>query len=81
MALAGAAQGMMALLIKPIFDRVLDPNPHPGHDASVRASHFSPPVVPGAIIPLQGRSVWTLVSIALLSVFLIKGLCDYWGII
>ena len=30
MALAGAAQGTLALLIKPIFDRVLNPNPGPG---------------------------------------------------
>jgi subfamily B ATP-binding cassette protein MsbA len=79
MALAGAAQGMMALLIKPIFDRVLDPNPHPGMTPLFAHPIFHRQLYLEQIIPLQGRSVWTLVSIALLSVFLIKGLCDYLG--
>src|SRR5580704_2371647 len=79
MALAGAAQGMMALLIKPIFDRVLDPNPHPGLTPLSAHPIFHHQLYLEQIVPLQGRSVWTLVSIALLSVFLIKGLCDYLG--
>jgi ATP-binding cassette, subfamily B, bacterial MsbA len=79
MALAGAAQGMMALLIKPIFDRVLDPNPHPGQTPLFAHPIFHHQLYLEQIIPLHGRTVWTLVSIALLSVFLIKGLCDYLG--
>ena len=77
MAIAGAAQGAMALLPKPIFDRVLNPHapggsipllPHPilGHQLYLEQ-----------IIPLHNRTVWTLVGIAIVAVFLIKGICDY----
>ena len=77
MAIAGAAQGAMALLPKPIFDRVLNPRavggsipllPHPilGHQLYLEQ-----------IIRLHNRTVWTLVGIAIVAVFLIKGLCDY----
>jgi subfamily B ATP-binding cassette protein MsbA len=79
MALAGAAQGMMALLIKPIFDRVLDSNPHPGLTPLFAHPILHHQLYLEQIVPLQGRSIWTLVSIALLSVFLLKGLCDYLG--
>ncbi len=78
MALAGAAQGMMALLIKPIFDRVLDPNPHAGQTPLFAHPIFHHQLYLEQIIPLHG-TVWTLVSVALLSVFLVKGLCDYFG--
>src|SRR5262249_33212787 len=31
------------------------------------------------IIPLHGRTVWTMVAVALLLSFFIKGVCDYFG--
>ncbi|MCC7237453.1 MAG: ABC transporter ATP-binding protein [Bryobacterales bacterium] len=77
MAVAGAAHALIALLIKPIFDRVLDPStaegPVPlftalGH--TVTLQHF----VPSAI-----HNVWTAVAFGILMVFLTKGLCEYAG--
>src|SRR4249920_3539567 len=78
MALAGAAQGTVPLLIQPVFDRVLVPNapdgripllPHPllGH-------HF----YLDNFIPFRG-SAWTMIATALLLAFFTKGLCDYLG--
>jgi subfamily B ATP-binding cassette protein MsbA len=77
MAAAGAAHGLMVLLISPLIDRVLSPV-HPG--APVTLFHI--PVTGRAItlnqlIPGNVQDVWTLVSIAILSVFLAKGLFDY----
>jgi subfamily B ATP-binding cassette protein MsbA len=79
MAIAGGAQGLMAMLIKPIFDRVLDSTPHPGLTPLLTHPILHHELFLEQIVPLHGRTVWTLVSIALLSVFLIKGLCDYLG--
>jgi subfamily B ATP-binding cassette protein MsbA len=73
MALAGAAQGMMALLIKPIFDRVLNPT------ESGPIALFLVPVLHKQLYLPQFRTPWTTVSICIVLVFLVKGVCDYFG--
>jgi ATP-binding cassette, subfamily B, bacterial MsbA len=79
MAVAGASQGMLALLVRPIFDRVLTP---------VRATGMTPllakPILGHMlyleqIVPLHGRSIWFMVAFALIGAFLLKGVCDYLG--
>jgi subfamily B ATP-binding cassette protein MsbA len=75
----GAAQGLTALLIGPIFDRVLNPS---SADAPVLLGSI--PIVNrkvylGDLIPGHIHNVWTMVAIAILGVFLIKGVCDYCG--
>ncbi len=79
MAAVGATQGFTAVLIGPVFDRVLQPDTPdspvplftiPGFNRSVYLQNF----VPSAI-----HNVWTMVAIAILATFLIKGLCDYFG--
>jgi subfamily B ATP-binding cassette protein MsbA len=77
MACVGAAQALTALLIGPIFDRVLNP-------ASVEAPvHlFTIPVVGrelylSDLMPASIHNVWTMVAVGILAVFFIKGLCDY----
>ena len=79
MALAGAAQGAMALLPKPIFDRVLNPNAGSGPIPLLPHPLWGHQIYLDQIIPLQHRTVWTLVGVAIVAVFLIKGLCDYAG--
>ncbi|MGD0499917.1 MAG: ABC transporter ATP-binding protein [Bryobacteraceae bacterium] len=79
MAAAGAAKGTMALLIRPIFDRVLNPAapntrvpllPHPVLHHQI----FLDQLVPAGI-----GNVWTMVAFAILAVFLVQGICDYAG--
>jgi subfamily B ATP-binding cassette protein MsbA len=78
MALAGAAQGTLPLLIPPVIDRVLVPNapdepipllPHPflGHRIYLHR-----------IVPFHG-SAWTMIATALLLAFFTRGVCDYLG--
>jgi len=79
MALVGAAQGFMAVLIGPIFDRVLKPD---SPDAPVPL--FSIPgsqhtVYLQSILPSGIHNLWTMVFIAILGAFAVKGLCDYFG--
>lgn len=79
MAIVGASQGLTALLIGPIFDRVLNPS---AADTPVRLF-----TVPGLqkeiyleyLTPSFIHNVWTMVAFGIVLVFLIKGLCDYVG--
>jgi subfamily B ATP-binding cassette protein MsbA len=79
MAIAGAAQGMMMLLIRPIFDRVLNPNPPAGLTPLFPHLIFHRQLYLEQLVPLHNRTIWTMVAVAIVGVFLIKGLCDYLG--
>jgi ATP-binding cassette, subfamily B, bacterial MsbA len=79
MAVAGAAQGAMALLTKPLFDKVLNPNAGAGPIPLLPRPVFHHQLYLDQLLPLHNRTVWTLVSIAIVAVFLIKGICDYIG--
>jgi subfamily B ATP-binding cassette protein MsbA len=79
MACVGAAHGMMALLIGPIFDRVLNPA---SRDTPVLL--FTDPVFGRAVylhdlVPAWIHNVWTMVAFSIILVFLVKGVCDYLG--
>ena len=79
MAAVGASQGLMALLIGPIFDRVLRPE-----TADVPVRLFTIPgigrgVYLEQIVPSWISNVWTMVAFGIVVVFGMKGLCDYVG--
>jgi subfamily B ATP-binding cassette protein MsbA len=78
MALAGAAQGTMPLLIQPVFDRVLVPNAPDGPIPLLPHPIFGHRIYLHRIIPFRG-SAWTMIATALLLAFFIKGICDYIG--
>ena len=75
----GAAQGLTALLIGPIFDRVLNPASadQPVKLFTIPILHH--PVYLSSFLPPQIHNVWTMVAVAILAVFFIKGTCDYFG--
>jgi subfamily B ATP-binding cassette protein MsbA len=79
MAIAGAAQGIIPSLIKPIFDRVLVPNAPDGPIALLPRAIMGHQIYLDDLLPLHGKSVWTIVATALLLAFFIKGVCDYVG--
>src|SRR5207244_3135619 len=79
MALAGASTGVMPLLIRPVFDRVLVTNAPEGPVPLLPRPIFGHQVYLDDLLPLHGRSVWTMVAAALLLSFFIKGVCDYVG--
>lgn len=79
MAIVGAAQGFMALLIGPIFDRVLKPETPDTRVPLLTIPVFNHTVYLEQLVPGTIHNVWTMVAIAILGVFLIKGLCDYFG--
>jgi subfamily B ATP-binding cassette protein MsbA len=79
MAAAGGATAMMALLIGPIFDRVLNASA-----ANTPVKLYTDPIFHhrfylSNFVPASIHNVWTMVAFAILAVFLTKGVCDYFG--
>ncbi len=67
MAVAGAAHAMIALLVGPVFDRVLNPS---SQDAPVVLFTFmGTPIHLEYLVPSQIHSVWTMVAFAIVAVF------------
>jgi ATP-binding cassette, subfamily B, bacterial MsbA len=79
MAVAGAAQGALALLLRPIFDRVLTSARPQGLTPLLAKPVFGHQIYLEQIVPMHGRSVWFMVAFALIASFLLKGVCDYVG--
>jgi subfamily B ATP-binding cassette protein MsbA len=79
MAVAGASHAMMAVLIKPIFDRVLDPASPDGPVEIIKLPIWNTPIYLHHLAPPGFSNVWSIVAFAIVTVFLIRGLCDYFG--
>lgn len=79
MAVAGAAQGTLALLVRPIFDRVLTSARPAGLTPLLAKPVFGRQLYLEQIVPIHGRSIWFMVAFALIAAFLLKGICDYAG--
>ena len=79
MAGVGAAQALMALLIGPVFDRVLKPDSPESPVPLASIPGFNHPIYLHDFMPASVHNVWTMVAIAIVGAFLIKGLCDYLG--
>ena len=79
MAIAGGAHALMAVLIGPIFDRVLDPSSPDKPVELFKIPFTGEPFYLRALVPDAIGNVWTMVAFAILLVFLTRGLCDYFG--
>lgn len=79
MAAAGAAHGAMALLIGPIFDRVLRPETADAPVHLLTVPVFGWQIFLEDFVPSQIQNVWTMVAFGLIVVFLVKGVADYFG--
>ncbi len=81
MACVGAAHAMMAFLIGPVFDYVLNPSAPDTPVLLFTIPIFNRGVYLNDLIPsgLRIHNVWTMVAIGILMVFLVKGVCDYFG--
>src|SRR5690348_13384919 len=77
MAIVGAAHASIALLVGPIFDRVLKPTSPDLPVLLFTIPLFDHPVYLEQIAPSSIHNVWTMVAFAILVVFAVKGICDY----
>jgi len=77
MACVGAAQALMALLIGPIFDRVLNPASPDSPVLLFTVPVLDYPIYLADLVPGWIHNIWTMVAAGILMVFAIKGICDY----
>jgi subfamily B ATP-binding cassette protein MsbA len=77
MAVVGACEALTALLIGPVFDRVLDPK---AQSTPIMLFHFplgGGPLYLQDFLPGRVHNVWTMVAIAIIGVTVIKGLAEF----
>jgi ATP-binding cassette, subfamily B, bacterial MsbA len=79
MACVGAAQALTALLIGPIFDRVLNPSSADAPVPLLKVPVLHRQLYLNDFMPASVHNVWTMVAAGILAVFLVKGLCDYFA--
>ncbi len=79
MAIAGAAHGTMALLIGPIFDRALNPSSPDSPLELFKIPFTGKPFYLQWLAPASVHNVWTIIACGIITVFLVKGLSDYFG--
>ncbi|HYL36788.1 MAG TPA: ABC transporter ATP-binding protein [Bryobacteraceae bacterium] len=79
MAAVGAAQGFMAILIGPVFDRVLKPDSPDSPVPLFNIPGFHHAVYLQDLLPASLHNIWTMVAVAILGAFTVKGVCDYFG--
>jgi subfamily B ATP-binding cassette protein MsbA len=79
MAVAGAAQAAMLLLIKQVFDKVLVAKQAAGPIPLLPRPIFGLQIDLARIIPLEHHGILAIVAVAIVAVFFIKGVCDYIG--
>jgi ATP-binding cassette, subfamily B, bacterial MsbA len=79
MAIAGAAHGLMAVLIGPIFDRVLNPSSPEKAVELLRLPFGGQPLYLHQLAPPWLSNIRNTVAFAILCVFLLRGVCDYFG--
>jgi len=77
MALVGAAHASIALLVGPIFDYVLNPTAPDKPVMLFTIPGLNYPVYLNQFMPAKVHNIATMVALAILVVFAVKGLCDY----
>ena len=79
LALVGLAEGITALMIRPVIDRVLSPNAPDSSLLLLRVPYFDYTVSLNALFPENIRHVWTVFAISLVVLFLGKGIAEFFG--
>jgi len=77
MAVVGACEAVTALLIKPIFDRVLAPDTEASRVLLFQVPLTNHYVYLQDFLPLRIHNVWTVVAVAIVAVALAKGLSEF----
>jgi subfamily B ATP-binding cassette protein MsbA len=79
MCVVGVAEGLIALMIKPLFDRVLNPS-SPGTRLKLfTIPHFHRAVYLNSFVPDSVHHVWAVFAIALCLIFLAKAVAEVLG--
>jgi ATP-binding cassette, subfamily B, bacterial MsbA len=78
--LVGFAEGLVALMITPLFDRILSPgNPDP-HLPLVTLPFGGPTIFLDSFVPGGLRYLWAIYAVALVSLFVAKAVAEFYGV-
>lgn len=78
MAIVGACHGAVALLIEPVLGRVLEPESTSGPILLYKLPFLDTALYLDDLVPFGG-DVWLTVSVGIVGVFILKGICDFTG--
>jgi ATP-binding cassette, subfamily B, bacterial MsbA len=79
LSLVGLAEGLIALMITPIFDRVLNPAAPDKKLFLIKIPVIHKDIYLNSFLPSQIHSVGTLFAIAILVIFIGKGVAEFFG--
>jgi len=79
LAVVGIAEGVIVLMIVPIFSRVLNPTAPDSNVLLFRVPGGGPAIYLNRFFPHSIHNVWTVVSLSLLIVFVAKSLAEFGG--
>jgi ATP-binding cassette, subfamily B, bacterial MsbA len=79
MAVVGACEGIVALLIKPVFDQVLQPGAESARVFLFKLPWSSSGVYLQDFLPHWIHNVWTVVAVSFIAVTIINGLSEFFG--
>jgi subfamily B ATP-binding cassette protein MsbA len=77
--LVGMAEGLIALMIRPLFDQVLDPKVAGSQIKLLTIPYFDHTIYLNSFLPSSVKYVWSVFAIALCLIFLGKALAEFLG--
>jgi subfamily B ATP-binding cassette protein MsbA len=77
MAVVGACEGLTILLIRPVFDQVLDPAAQASRTLLFKLPFSTQGVYLQDFLPARIHNVWTVVAIAIVAVALVRGISEF----
>jgi ATP-binding cassette, subfamily B, bacterial MsbA len=80
LAVVALAEGTVALLIAPVFDRVLNPASTDSNILLFRTPFSGTPVYVNRLFPHSIHNVWTVVVLSLLIIYAVKSLSEFAGV-
>ena len=80
LAVVALAEGTVALLIAPVFDRVLNPASTDSNILLFRMPFSGIPVYVNRLFPHSIHNVWTVVVLSLLIIYAVKSLSEFAGV-
>jgi len=77
MAVVGACEGVTALLLKPVFDRVLSPEADAARILLFELPFSGRPVYLQDFLPARIHNAWTAVAVTYIAVTVVKGISEF----